>query len=513
MKETTVKNFINLLEQIKKDNISISKYCKEHNTTKPFKYISKIKSDLNKDSSLEYHKQALDLYNNLKTQNNCSEEKLDTDDISEVKQIRDDSGKIKLYSFKIFKKNKPALTGSITREEMSSIYRMYSYYGASLTQRQVSRFFPDYSLIDFKRILRAFNITKASSPFPPHMIEEKTEDELREIQLREKENDFLRKSEEDIIKNNEKLLRKYAQENIELKQKLKDYSNFKVEINGNIKPYIIDNDNKEYGQSINVYLADIHLGASVTSGTLAVENINYGFEEAKRRLTKVIDGLYEFGAFDTLNIILLGDNIDCCGIINKTARLDHYIPENMDAREQANKYIELIDWFVTSCISMNLSNKINLYSVPCGNHSGNYEYICNKAIMNLINNKFPDITTTLFEEFFGIFELNSHKFLICHGKDDQYMKRGLPLVLNDKTQVQMYEFLEQINIHNCPVHVIKGDLHSNSYTSCKRFDYRNTLSLFGASDYSAMNFSANSYGVSYDLMINNHITRGEFQNM
>lgn len=94
-----------------------------------------------------------------------------------------------------------------------------------------------------------------------------------------------------------------------------------------------------------------------------------------------------------------------------------------------------------------------------------------------------------------------------------YMKRGLPLVLNDKTQVQMYEFLEQENIHNCPVHVVKGDLHSNSYTSCKRFDYRNTLSLYGSSDYSAMNFSANSYGVSYDLMIGDNIMRGEFQNM
>lgn len=155
---------------------------------------------------------------------------LDTDDVSETSYIRNDSGQIKLYSFKIFKKNKPALSGNLTREEMASIYRLYSYYGASLTQRQISRYFPDYSLIDFKRILRAFNITKASSPFPPHMIEEKTEDELREIQLREKENDFLRKSEEDIIKNNEKLLRKYAQENIVLKEKLKIFSDFKVDL-------------------------------------------------------------------------------------------------------------------------------------------------------------------------------------------------------------------------------------------------------------------------------------------
>ena len=78
---------------------------------------------------------------------------------------------------------------------------------------------------------------------------------------------------------------------------------------------------------------------------------------------------------------------------------------------------------------------------------------------------------------------------------------------------EIFSLLEQENIHNCPVHVVKGDLHSNSYTSCKRFDYRNTLSLYGSSDYSAMNFSASSYGVSYDLMIGDNIMRGEFQNM
>ena len=64
---------------------------------------------------------------------------------------------------------------------------MYSYYGSSLTQRIVSRNFPEYSLVDFKRILRAFNITKASAPFAPHMFEEYTEDQLKEIHLREKE--------------------------------------------------------------------------------------------------------------------------------------------------------------------------------------------------------------------------------------------------------------------------------------------------------------------------------------
>lgn len=524
MKQSTIKKYIQFLTEVKNSGKTLYEYCNnkcwEENNGIKYEYKSLI-NNINTLKRAEPNKdiqKILDLYSEITSQKKRRSlkqdtiEKLDTDDVSETSYIRNDSGKIKLYSFKIFKKNKPALSGNLTREEMASIYRLYSYYGASLTQRQISRYFPDYSLIDFKRILRAFNITKASSPFPPHMIEEKTEDELRKIQLREKENDFLRKSEEDIIKNNEKLLRKYAQENIVLKEKLKTFSDFKVDLNGDIKPIKLT-EFTESDQSLNLYLADIHLGSAVTSGTLATENIDYGYEEAKRRLSKVLQGVYDLGAIDQLNIVLLGDNVDCCGIPNKTARLDHWMPQNMDVREQANKYIELIDWFVSSCVSNNIANKISLYSVPCGNHSGDYEYVCNKAIMNLVQAKYPDVLTTLWDQFYGVFELNNHKFIACHGKDAAYMKRGLPLVLNDKTQVQMYEFLEQENIHNCPVHVVKGDLHSNSYTSCKRFDYRNTLSLYGSSDYSAMNFSASSYGVSYDLMIGDNIVRGEFQNM
>ena len=66
----------------------------------------------------------------------------------------------------------------------------------------------------------------------------------------------------------------------------------------------------------------------------------------------------------------MGDNIDCAGVYGKTARLDHDLPENMDAREQANKFIELLLWFIESLVEKEnkFCSHINLYSVPCGNH-------------------------------------------------------------------------------------------------------------------------------------------------
>lgn len=69
------------------------------------------------------------------------------------------------------------------------------------------------------------------------MYEEKTEEELMQMQLREKESDFLRKLEEERIRNNEKLLKEYAQENLELKKKLEELNDITVSVDtSNFEP-------------------------------------------------------------------------------------------------------------------------------------------------------------------------------------------------------------------------------------------------------------------------------------
>ena len=247
----------------------------------------------------------------------ASTETLDTDDKSEVSYERGEDGKIVSYVYKIYRRNKPALSGRFTRNEMIDIYRLYSYYGTSLTQREISRHFPELSLVDFKRILRAFNIYKASAPFAPHMFEEYSEKELRAMQLREKENDFLKKAEEDRVKNNEKLLRKYAQENIELKDALKKLQNIDFKFFGeSIKPIHIDK-HEPTGKDLILHLSDLHIGAKVETASLFDNPWNE--EELMRRLSATLCKIATLGTFYTIIINLLGDNLD--GMDNQTARL------------------------------------------------------------------------------------------------------------------------------------------------------------------------------------------------
>ena len=103
--------------------------------------------------------------------------------------------------------------------------------------------------------------------------------------------------------------------------------------------------------------------------------------------------------------------------------------------------------------------------------------------------------------------------MITKSKDAKFMKRGLPLNLDDRNKIKLYEYLDSRNITGTGIHIIKGDLHTENINSCLKLDYRNVLSLFGASDYSALNFGRNQYGVSYELFVGDNLLRGTFENI
>src|ERR1035437_9573049 len=98
------------------------------------------------------------------------------------------------YKYRIMIRGEADLAGSFSREEMDSVYRLYSNMdGAGLTLRALTREFPNLSFREFKRILRAFNITKSSLAVAPHIKEELTEDEMTSLIMRNKENSVLKK--------------------------------------------------------------------------------------------------------------------------------------------------------------------------------------------------------------------------------------------------------------------------------------------------------------------------------
>lgn len=451
--------------------------------------------------STDLIKEFLDEYNRVKKRSNRVES-VDTDDRAITNVVRDEDGNITLYTFEIFKKNRPTFRGNLTPKEMEIIYSLYSTYGANLTAKIVSREFPQYSFVDFKRILRAFNIYKYDLA-PQHILESLTEEELIERQNRIKENNVLRRIEKDQLSEANKLINKLVKENQELK---KNTGNFHFIEDVEIKPWRIK-EKYTTNKSLMLHLSDIHTGAKCNSGSL-YEN-NWNEEELERRLDRIVDLVGDnFGTLDTIVINMLGDYLD--GMDNQTARRDHYMPQNMDNREQFNVFIRQMLSFIGQL--SHYCSKLIVYAVPEGNHGGSADYMAIKALEYAAKRKFPDIEFTVFEKYYGHYIFNNEHYVLEHGKDGQFMKRPMPLNLNDQASVMIRDWLDAEGIHDSNIHIIKGDLHSNNLNSCRKFDYRNVLSLFGNSDYSMLNYPSNSYGVSYDLFIGSVRTIGTFEN-
>ena len=440
-------------------------------------------------------------YSKKKRNVSMSKQNVETDDTAKTEVERDEDGKIIYYSFEIYRKDAPTLIGKLDRKEMEIIYRLYTIYGANLTQKIVSREFPQYTFVEFKRILRAFNIYKANSEFAPHIIEEKSEEELINLHNQYKENNVLRRIEKDQLAEANKIINKLAKELNDLKY-TKD---FHFTIDGNYTPKTYTpcyNTNK----TLILHISDTHVGAALSSTSLF--NNDWNESEFARRLEELVNRISNFGPFDKIIINLLGDYLD--GMDGMTARRDHVMPQNMDNKQQFNVFIKHMLHFIEDIQS--LCNNVEIYAVPEGNHGGYADYFAIKALEYASKSYFPSIKFTVFDKYFGIFTCLHHTYISMHGKDGQFMKKPMPLNLNDSTSNLLRDWMDREGINGSDIHVIKGDLHSNNLNSCRKFDYRNVLSLFGDSDYSQMNYVSNSYGVSYDLFIGGIRTIGAFEN-
>lgn len=444
------------------------------------------------------------------------------EDRIKVTPIRDEStlyeikgekvGKITHYDFTILNRDKKPLSGTLSREQMELIHRLYSNEGASLTQKQVSRYFPDYTFQEFKKILRAFNITKSgSAQLAPHVIEEESMDKLIQLSYQNKENSYIKKYEQEeykLLKDSNDKLRK---ENYDLKNKYKSFDELLTNYFNSPCKYVISNkslNSVKSKQHLMLHLSDFHIGAKVRKTSIYSNEYNY--EVIKNRLSSLLDKIAG-KKFDTIVVNLLGDMLD--GIDSQTARKDHILPQNMDNFEQITAYLEIMEWFFTSLYSMGICNNLKVYSVKNGNHDGISGYTATKALFNKLNLIIPGCETVLYSDFFGYYEFEGRHFIICHGKDDEFMKRALPLNLTDKDKTFIRDWLDYNKIFGENIHFIKGDLHSDNLNSSSRFDYRNCLSLFGNSDYSSFNFEKNNYGVSYEILDGDDLLRGTFINL
>jgi hypothetical protein len=398
-------------------------------------------------------------------------------------------GKISGYRYKVLIRDKQPLEGVLSREEMDLIYRLYSSEGSNLQQRTVARYFPNITFQNFKRIIRAFNITKASSPLAPHLLEEKSTDELVTLTIQGKENDYLRKLEQDRTKLTEQKLKEVLKENQSLKDKVSKINdilsipaNKSSELRFQRKPIL------EHGSYFIVNLSDIHIGAYNSNESVYYNK--YDEVEIERRLGEILSSIDE--SYDNIVVFNYGDSLD--SYKKETTRGGHELPTILTDKEQSKMYLKIMQRFFNNLVK--ICPNVSYFCVGESNHDGNWGWINNVALANII--ELSGVSTYIANKSIEYVQIAGKYFVYMHGKDNQNQFKGFPLTLDVKTENYFNEYLDKQGIGSSEeVYVIKGDQHQSAITRGKRFTYVSVSSLFGSSGWIMANFGNTPWGCDY----------------
>mgnify|MGYP001766331744 CR=1 FL=1 len=424
---------------------------------------------------------------------------------SKVDPIRED-GRITKYKFKILIHNAPALEGELTRDEVDLMFRLYASEGAGLTQRTVSRYFPLYTFSEFKKIKNAFNLTKSSVPFAPHVIEEHTTDELVNLQNQQLENNFLKKYEqtkESFFKARyEEILKQHK----DLKEGVSTFKEFLGSLSfTQMSKWTPTAPRTVTDITLNVYISDMHTGADVSK--YAIFNNTYNQEEMINRIDIILEEIFKITdlySVDSINICNLGDSLD--GYNGQTTRGGHKLPQNLNNKDQFKTYIDVMLYLFKKLSESGYFNNISYICVEGGNHDGDFGYFTNKALEASLNTLNPNIRTHIFEQFMDYFEVGDHTFILCHGKDATDMFKNLPLTINVDTENKINAYLDYVEIpHHQNIHFIKGDLHQSATTFAKRVRYKSVGSFFGSSEWIQKNFGFTKAVCDMDIIMDDQV--------
>jgi hypothetical protein len=275
------------------------------------------------------------------------------------------------------------------------------------------------------------------------------------------------------------------------------FENLKIYLTKKLKPIKFPKE-KANDKCLMIHTSDKHIGCKVENSIYENEYNEGTIEERMTALLKEVIYLTSvYGKFDKIIFNDLGDALD--GYNGQTTRGGHKLPQNMNNQQQFDTFVKTTCDFFDYMVELNLANSYSYHAVTQDNHSGDFSYCANKAIEIFLNCKYPQIEVRILTKFIEHYTYGNHTFMLCHGKDKEDMKHGLPLKLNDKTINYIQQYIDYNKLEG-NLHFIKGDLHTSNTELHRKFRYVNVLSLFGASKWIHNNFGNSNSGVSFDVV-------------
>lgn len=253
------------------------------------------------------------------------------------------------------------------------------------------------------------------------------------------------------------------------------------------------------GCILNIYTSDKHFGAHTKENSVYQNEYNPKvFDERHDHLLDAIEKeRSRFGNFDQLNYFDLGDAADGWG--GETTRKGHKLPQNLDNAGQWKEYVKSHRRAWDSIMQMNPAASYRFIGAPNSNHGGDFDYILMQTVLMYLELKYPSVERSITDKPFDHIQVGNHSIIYGHGKDDEDMKSGFPLNLNDRTENWLNDYIDQKELKGI-IHFVAGDLHQSAMNYGKRFRYRRVLSMYGSSKWIHTNFGSGRPGVSYDIV-------------
>ncbi len=253
---------------------------------------------------------------------------------------------------------------------------------------------------------------------------------------------------------------------------------------------------KPANKALMVCIADDHVGAVNTTNLFGNKAISY-----EERLMLVADEIEKLDTtFEELHIISLGDQLN--GWNSQTTRGGHEVL-SLSNEDQFDIYVKARIAFYNRIFSSGVAATYFVKDVDNSNHSGKgMSYMANKAIELYLDARFPSVYRASIREMLDGFQYGEHVIILGHGKDEKFQTRPMPAVLNEKTDLYLYDYLQskQISPYQHNVTFYKGDLHQHGIQNGKFGRYVNVPALSGNSDYGDANFGNTRGGALLEVI-------------
>lgn len=259
---------------------------------------------------------------------------------------------------------------------------------------------------------------------------------------------------------------------------------------------------------LRIVITDVHVGMEINEDGIELFGGEWNERELFHRLDIVFKNALEtydlHGGFDRIDVVDLGDFMD--GLDGMTVRRTHELPQNMSnekAFDVALKFkLTLLDRIVQF---MPLRTELHFFNVNNDNHSSAFSYFVNSAFKEAVSRAYAGqpIFVHNLRKFIEHYEYGNNLFMLCHGKDDKYLKHGFKPEIDEKTKSKIEEYMKHYGLYGKGYRAFfeKGDSHRQLFDHCcsEEFLYHNYAAFSPASGYVVNNFKKGRSG--FTLMV------------